>query len=207
MDSITQSKDVAMRTSAACLAVIAVVAAGCSRGGSSTATSSPTVRATTPTPTPSRTGPLTTGAGVLPGEKPPVEPEMAKEHNEEGAFAFAAYFIQALSWSIATTDPYLLNRISAASCAPCKRYVDGLNELRTKGQSQQGGRPSIATVKVATGHFSTDAEHAFEFRLDESAAVILPSASRTKTAHKDVRSIVFVSWIDRRWQVVGQAAS
>jgi hypothetical protein len=201
----------AKRRRLVCLvAVVAVPVAGCGKSGTPSAHTSPNLQASssirpTGSPSPSRTGPLTTGAGVLPGEKPPVEPDLAKQHTAIGAFQFAAYFIRALSWSIATLDPYLLEAASSPSCAACRRYVDGIAALRSKGEQQRGGRPVIKSAVIDSGKPKTSAAYAIEFGLHESAAQILPTVRVTRPP-TDFQSIVFVSWAGSEWRVVEQSA-
>jgi hypothetical protein len=157
------------------------------------------------TPTPIRTGPLPTGPGVLPGEKPPVEPELAKEDSAAGAFAFAAYFMRILSWSIATNDSWLLQSVSAPSCTPCKKYIDGAQALHARHQEQVGGRPFIKSATVVHPPFPVAADYATEFVVTQTMATLLPSKT-TLPAKNGVRSIVYVTWTGENWLVVDQAA-
>jgi hypothetical protein len=99
----------------AILTVGAVLVAACDGGGSGhpSRSSGPvpsTGSSTAPSlsPSPSRTGPLTTGPGVQPGEKPPVLDAEAKQHTASGALAFAIYYFRAYDWGIATNDAYLV---------------------------------------------------------------------------------------------------
>jgi hypothetical protein len=160
----------------------------------------------TVSPSPSRTGPLTTGAGVLPGETPPVEPDLAKQHTALGAQVFARYFIKALSWSIATTDSYLIRKISAASCETCARYVAGLDSLQATGRHEVGGRLTVDTIGLATGPFKTKSDFAVQFELNETPAWVLPATSTPSSQPKRFQSIVFVTWIGGRFQVVEQGS-
>ena len=50
----------------------------------------------------------------------------AKADAAAGAKAFATYFVQAVDWGLATTDPYLISAISAPSCRACAGYIQGL---------------------------------------------------------------------------------
>jgi uncharacterized protein DUF6318 len=154
---------------------------------------------------PARTGPLTTGPGVLPGEKPPVEPDLARVHSDAGAYAFTIYFMRALSWSIATNDTWLLELSSAQSCAACARYIAGIQALRAKGEAQIGGRPVISKSQALAGSYPAGAEFAVEYTFDESATTMLPS-NKHLPSNRGVRSIVYVAWTGRGWQVVKQAA-
>ena len=90
------------------VAVVTLVAAACGGGAAEhPSTSSPAsvpVSSATATPAVSPTSPATSGPNVRPGERPPAMPAAAKQHTQEGALAFAGYFIKALDWSIATTD-------------------------------------------------------------------------------------------------------
>ena len=68
------------------------------------------------------------------GETPPVLDKFAKQHNSAGALAFATYFIKALDWSLATTDPYLIKQISAPSCQACKAYISNIGALAKESE-------------------------------------------------------------------------
>ncbi len=73
-----------------------------------------------------------TGAGVSPGEKPPVRSDQSKAHTADGALEFGAYFYRALEWSIATTNSYLLKQISAATCEGCNDYIKTIDDLAAR---------------------------------------------------------------------------
>ncbi len=85
--------------------------AGCTSGGGEnlrsalpTGTQAPV--SASPTLTPSRTGPMTTGPNVDPGEIPPaIDPIAKRAHASAGALAFAVFYIRALDWSQATSRP------------------------------------------------------------------------------------------------------
>ena len=94
------------------LVVVTLVAAACD-GGAPTPPPSYSVASvaaapSTAAPSSSPTSPATTGPNVRPGERPPVMPAAAKQHTQEGALAFATFYIKALDWAIAATDPQLL---------------------------------------------------------------------------------------------------
>lgn len=164
-----------------------------------------------PSPTPARTGPLTTGPGVLPGEKPPVEPAIATNYTRDGAYAFAIYFVRVVDWSIATTDPALIPALSERSCQACQRYVDGLTEIRQRNERQVGGRITILASAEGRGIYRTRADFAFVFDLAETPRRLVPANSpapeqRTTRPGTPYKSIVFVSWNDEGWKVVEQGA-
>lgn len=162
------------------------------------------------TPTPIRTGPLPTGPGVLPGEKPPVEPADAYRDTYSGAFAIGTYFVSALSWSYATTDPYLLQQISSPECGACARFIQRLSTLRRDGGHIEGSRFSLLAIRHVTGHFPIAADYVFEIKLTQAPGrVISPSGSPQviSTVPISDTSRVYVSWSGTSWHVVEEAGS
>jgi hypothetical protein len=154
------------------------------------------------------TGPLSTGPGVLPGEKPPVLSDAAKQHTSAGARAFAVYYIRALDWSFATNDTYLLEEVSSPACPACNRYIAALNGLRD-GEQLTGSRITIVSSRVVTGTFAVKSDAVVEFVLNDEAAVIARQSSPPTTVAPAVRhdkSLVFVSWRSSGWQVVEEGS-
>jgi hypothetical protein len=193
---------------AAIVAVLAVFGAACGGGGghsakSSDGASTASGSSVTATGTPSPTGPLTTGPGVLPGEKPPVMSADAKQHTPAGALAFAAYYFRAFDWSIATNDPYLVTQISAPTCTACQRVIRGLSPLRSEGASLKGGRIHLETAKVVTGEFRFKSDYVVEVSLTQAPEVITRKSSVPSTAAPATRdrSLVFVTWIGNGWRI------
>src|SRR6476661_7031958 len=129
------------------LAVVTLVAAACGGGAAepppTSSIASAPVSSSTATPAMSPTSPATSGPNVRPGERPPAMPAAARQHTQEGALAFAGYFIRALDWGIATTDPTSLEAMSAPDCKACHSYITELNKLRAEGGSIQGGRITL----------------------------------------------------------------
>jgi hypothetical protein len=193
------------------VAVLAVLGSGCGGGGHAHTSSdpAPTPSGSTPaTTSPTPTGPLTTGPGVLPGEKPPVLSPEAKQHTPAGALAFAAYYFKAYDWGVATTDPYLIERIGASSCTACRTYIDQLNSLRAKGGHVERGRTTVLSSKLVTGTFKTKSDYVVEFKIKEDAVVlVVPSAPPSTSAPaSSYTSLVFVSWRRTGWQIVEEGA-
>jgi hypothetical protein len=194
-----------------------MLAAACTGGGRGGRDSSPTTTpppasttATTadPSPSPSRTGPLTTGPNVRPGEQPPVLPDAAKEHSPAGALLFAGYYLKALDWSIATNDPYLVEKISAANCSACNRAISGLKSLRGRGGHVVGGRIQVTSAKIVTGTFKIRSELVVEvFANEETVVLVEPSSARTtaRSVRNDA-SLVFLSWAADDWKVIDVGA-
>jgi hypothetical protein len=190
-----------------------MLTAACTGGGRGNGDSSPTTTpppasttatTTDPSPSPSRTGPLTTGPNVRPGEQPPGLPDAAKEHSSAGALLFAGYYFKALDWSIATNDPFLVQAISASTCQACRRVIDGFRDLRARNAHLKGGRISLKTAKLVTGSFKFESDYVVQVTLTEEAEVLVPpTAKPTSVAPKTTdNSLVFVSFASERWQVI-----
>jgi hypothetical protein len=196
------------------IGLIAGLLAACTSGGAApTPTSSPSrhtsERPTTtgpesPTAT-ARTGPLTTGPNVRPGEKPPEFPDLARRHTANGALAFAAYYYEAYDWGYATNDPYLVEQISAPSCTACSRYVKGLEGATGRHEVVHGGRVSFRSASIFHGVLDIDADFAVDIEIDEQPIVLeKPHAPRRTVAKAVTRyhSLVFVAWQTMGWRIV-----
>ena len=192
------------------LAVVTLVAAAC--GGSAaelpstSSVASGPVSSATATPAVSPTSPATSGPNVRPGERPPAMPAAAKQHTQEGALAFAGYFIRALDWSIATTDPSILVPISSPSCAACNSYISRLNSLRRAHGYLQGGRLKLISENIATGPFSIRSDYVIVTRTYQEAVLLI--SPRVKPSHiSDAiqdESRVYVVWTHNGWIAVEQ---
>jgi len=160
----------------------------------------PTSAAATPTPT----GPKTTGAGVRPGEKPPVLDPIAKQHSAVGAHEFAVYYIRALDWSTATSDPYLLRPISAPACTSCELDIDNLAKLEADGGYLKSGRLRIESAETLDSAGDVKADFVIKFVLtQEPVVVVQPTATTTQVPKsKKFTSYLYVSWRHGRWQAV-----
>jgi len=195
------------------LAVVTLVAAAC--GGSAaelpstSSVASGPVSSATATPAVSPTSPATSGPNVRPDERPPAMPAAAKQHTQEGALAFAGYFIRALDWSIATTDPSILVPISSPSCAACSSYISRLNSLRRAHGYLQGGRLKLISEKIATGSFSIRSDYVIVTRTYQEAVLVI--SPRVKPSHisdaTQDESRVYVMWARNGWIAVEQGGS
>ena len=192
------------------LAVVTLVAAACGGGAaeppSTSSLASVPVSSATTTPAVSPTSPATSGPNVRPGERPPAMPAAAKQHTQEGALAFAGYFIRALDWSIATTDPSSLVPISSPSCAACSSYISRLNSLRRAHGYLQGGRLKLISENIATGPFSIRSDYVIVTRTYQEAVLLI--SPRVKPSHiSDAiqdESRVYVVWTHNGWIAVEQ---
>lgn len=181
----------------------------CTGGGhdepASVASSTPLSRAgsTSSSVAPSRTGPLTTGPNVRPGEKPPVLSPIARQHSRAGAIEFAVYYIKALDWSQATSDPYLLVPISARSCVSCQANIRSLRQLAAEHGYLKSGRTKVLETRVLNADGDLKAEYVIKLRLQQEPVIVIRPTAVTTVASKPetLTSYVYVSWIEGRWLI------
>ena len=191
------------------LAVVTLVAAAC--GGSAAEPTSTSSLASVPFSSATATPAVspTSGPNVRPGERPPAMPAAAKQHTQEGALAFAGFFIRALDWSIATTDPSILVPISSPSCAACSSYISRLDSLRRAHGYLQGGRLKLISEKIATGSFSIRSDYVIVTRTYQEAVLVI--SPRVKPSHisdaTQDESRVYVGWAHSGWIAVEQGGS
>ena len=130
--------------------LIGLVAAACTRGSatpnlspvssappSSVASSPVSVSPTVPPLYPADV-PLT-GHNVRPGEKPPVYPAAARAHSQDGANAFAEFFMKTLDWAYATTNPSYMKHYYGPTCGLCSGIAAGIAKTAAEHHWYEGG--------------------------------------------------------------------
>jgi hypothetical protein len=147
---------------------------------------------------------LTTGPNVAPGEKPPALAPIAREHSSVSAIEFAVYYIKALDWSQATTDPYLLEQISAPGCSSCQASIHSLEKLRSEGGYLRSGRTKLDSSRLVDGKSDVKADYIIKFELtQEPVVVVRPTATTTEVPRSTtITSYVYVSWVHGRWLII-----
>jgi hypothetical protein len=169
----------------------------------SSAPSSTVQPSTSATATPSPTGPKTTGAGVRPGEKPPALGRFERAHTSAGAVAFASFYIKALDWSYATSDPYLLKIVSAPTCVTCKKIIDGLTTLRAEGGHIQGDRLHLKSALLQSFIGKIKADYIVKVvATQEPGAIVRPTATTGRNQASTVTSYIYLAWLGS-WKVLG----
>ena len=198
---------------AALLVVVTLVAAACNGGAakSSPTSSATSVPVSSPTAKPSSSpaGPATTGPNVRPGERPPIMPSAAKQHTQEGALAFAGYFIRALDWSIATTDPRPLVPISDPTCVACSNYVKEIREVRAQGGYIRGGRISLSAAEINQSVSKTGVEYIITINTVQQPDSIIGrsrSPSSQETSTERLKSNLLLAWRRGSWTASGVEA-
>src|SRR5207253_3441413 len=109
----------------------------------------------------------------------------------------------------ATTDPYLLERISSPACAACQRDIEQLHALQREGAVVQGGRIKITSDRLVSGTFKISSDYVVKFETENEAIRIarpshVPTIAAPGAPHDT--SLVFVSWHGVGWLVVGEGA-
>lgn len=193
---------------AVALSAVVGLTTACTSGHGADPSTIPAPSSTTTTPaspSPSRTGPLTTGALVSPNEKPPILGAAATHHDVAGAIAFVSYYYKALDWSTATTDPYLLVGLGTPQCKSCSTSIQQLIAIRDAGGHITSGRIRLNSISIVTGTFTIHSERVVEVFTDEDAIVVdmpgRPLATNRPAVQKDP-TLVFVSWLADKWQVI-----
>jgi hypothetical protein len=95
-------------------------------------------------------------------------PAAAKAHTEEGAKAFAEFFVDTLNESQVTPDSAALDAISDPSCKGCNVYIKSANAMRSKKQRADG--PSMRLKGILVRPDSTKALFNLDLLIDELAS-------------------------------------
>jgi hypothetical protein len=84
-----------------------------------------------------------TGHNVKPGEKPPLYPAAARARTQEGANAFAEFYMRTLDWAYATTNPSYMKHYTGASCGLCSGLATGIQKTANAHHWYLGGRLTV----------------------------------------------------------------
>jgi hypothetical protein len=118
-----------------------------------------------------------------------------------GAQNFAIYFYRAIDWSLATTDPYLIARVSAADCSGCNAYINRLSALAEAGGHVQGGRILVSGEQLSAGDL-VKSDYVVQVTLAQQPVVVIrPSAAPSTVAGQatGVTNDLYVSWVSGHW--------
>ena len=118
------------RTFWPCLALSAVLLAGC--------TGDPEPREPDPT---GSTGPKPTAT-------PPPLPEAATQETPDGAASFVDHYLEVLNYASLSGDVAALEELSAEGCVACQRFIDTVADTYAGGGSFEGGEWSLGDVQV-----------------------------------------------------------
>lgn len=119
------------RTFWPCLALSAVLLAGC--------TGEPEPREPDPT---GSTGPKPTAT-------PPPLPEAATQETPDGAASFVDHYLEVLNYAAHTGDTDSLRALSGSECGSCEKYIDIVDTTYKSGGAYEEGDWSVADVQVS----------------------------------------------------------
>ena len=120
-----------MRQLATGVALLGVLASGCSDG------------AEPPTTLPSLTASATPSAAAVP------RPSGIDAPDAIGASAFARYWFDVLNAGFLQRDTSEIRRLSEADCGTCGNFIASIEELRAKSQRLEGGAYVLSVAEAA----------------------------------------------------------
>ena len=118
-----------------------------------------------------------------------------------GAQSFAVYFFKALDWSLATTDPYLIQDISSPKCLACQAYIKTITDLASEGGHFDGGRLRVTGEQMDVGKVVPSDYVVKVFLNQDAGTAVRPNAppSAVATAAPNVSDELYVSWTGNQW--------
>jgi hypothetical protein len=206
------------------VAAAAVVVGGCTSGeakpntstvvptsSSASASSAPASASPSPTARPYPVDVPLTGHNVKPGEKPPLYPAAARAHTQDGANAFAEFFMRTLDWAYATTNPSYMKHYSGPSCGLCSGLATGISKTATEKHWYLGGRLTVHPATAAPiGPVTAPADYCSALQFDVTSFSTVDSTSKIFTgdgAHKDDEVKACVKMLSSGWSVTYLAGS
>jgi hypothetical protein len=149
--------------------------------------------------------PISTGANVRPGEKPPTLSPVGKTNTPIGADLFARYWIRTLDWGYATTDSSLAKAIFARSCTGCARFMRQFEDASSAGWHFRGGRLAILGTALQDNDHQYGATSVEDVTVSQEALHVLDGKGKTIDSAAMIAndvSRVWLRWTGRRWTVV-----
>ena len=120
-----------------------------------------------------------TGHNVRPGERPPVYPAAAKAHTQDGANAFAEFFMRTLDWAYATTNPSYMKHYYGPTCGLCSGIATGIAKTAAEHHVYEGGRMAIRPAQTTPiGDVTAPAEFCSHLVIDESATAVVDTKGK-----------------------------
>lgn len=162
------------------------------RASSSSATVS--TPATTTSATATSSTPTTTRTKV-------VLPPPATAHTEDGAKAFAAFFIAQADLSLVHADPSQIFFLVASDCKGCNVFIRWADTLRDKGQHHAG--PSLSIHRQMERPEATPNLYVTDLLIDESAVdVVDVSGSKVRSEPAQRATLrTTLRWVGSGWVV------
>ncbi len=139
----------------------------------------PTSASPTPSARPYPADVPLTGHNVKPGEEPPLYPVAARARTQEGANAFAEFFMRTLDWAYATTNPSYMKHYSGPSCGLCHGLATGISKTAAKGHWYLGGRFTLhPATTTAIAPVTAPADYCSHISVDTTATSVVDRTGR-----------------------------
>lgn len=146
-----------------------------------------------------------TGHNLKPGEKPPLYPAAARARTQEGANAFAEFFLRTLDWAYATTNPSYMRHYFGPSCGLCHDLATEIRQTAAVRHWYLGGRLTVRTATQApVGPVTAPADFCSTVRVDTTAHSVVDRAGTVFTeeaAHPNFRWKLCMTSSSNGWQV------
>jgi hypothetical protein len=120
-----------------------------------------------------------TGHNVKPGEKPPLYPAAARARTQDGANAFAEFFMHTLDWAYATTNPSYMKHYVGPSCGLCKGLATGINKTASEHLWYMGGRLTVhPATETPIGPVTAPADFCSTATVDITATSVVDNTGK-----------------------------
>ena len=145
-----------------------------------------------------------TGHNVKPGEKPPLYPAAARARTQEGANAFAEFYLRTFDWAYATTNAAYLRHYTGSTCGLCTGLATGINKTASAGRWYLGGRftvhPAVATTVAPV---TAPADYCSKLGVDTTATSVVDRTGKVFNgdgAYKDLEFKICAKYVGSKWQ-------
>lgn len=132
----------------------------------------------------------------------PTMPAAARTTSNAGAIAFVRYWFSVYNHATWTLTSAELTPISDSSCVFCNRAKQTVESLRAGDRRVEGGRLTVANVKLIRGGTSG---MRLDCAYDQEASSILDEGGTklsTEKAKKSAKMLVAVTWTGKQWTML-----
>src|SRR4051812_40670579 len=168
-------------------------------------TSAPPVSASlTPSPRPYPADVPLTGHNVKPGEKPPLYPAAARARTQEGANAFAEFYMHTFDWAYATTNPAYLKHYTGPTCGLCNGLATGIAKTASVGHWYLGGRFTLhQAMTTPIAPVTAPADYCSLIAVDTTAESVVDHTGKVFNgdgAYRNLRFKICAKYTASAWQ-------
>jgi hypothetical protein len=149
--------------------------------------------------------PISTGANVRPGEKPPSFPPSLNRNVPASADAFARYWERAIDWGYATADASLARSAFSQECTDCLRFMKIFDHARANGVHFMGGRSHVIETQLQPNDHWKGATAVDDVTVTVGALDAIDNAGKVIESDPPVARAtyrVWMQWTTNRWTVV-----